>query len=121
MEKGERRQPALSRLRRVRPYCVEALRSTRDLDDVLLRALRRGKDQAMKIKIEIELGGEWMQTPSDVIHAVDDSVGRGAWKILSAPLADGESGTIKDAHGNEVGSWKVDDLDKWRMGEVKTS
>src|SRR5215831_9112587 len=49
MEKGERRQSALSGLRRVRPYCVEALRSTRDLDDVLLRALCRGKDFKVKV------------------------------------------------------------------------
>jgi hypothetical protein len=58
----------------------------------------------MKLVIEIDLGNDAMKTGQDVIEALADTS-----IVAIGELGDGDSGRIRDANGNSVGIWKVEE------------
>lgn len=61
-----------------------------------------GKAQPQKFTLEIELGRETMMTGVDVSEALAEVAGD-----LFVGTIFGDSGSIRDAYGNTVGSWEV--------------
>ena len=68
--------------------------------------------------IEIELGNERMQTPSDVSQAVQRAMSGATRPGLWAPLEQGNKGLLRDDNGNTVGRWFVtDEVGTWQAVE----
>lgn len=59
----------------------------------------------MKLKLEVTLGNEAMQTADDVAAAIQRSLTTAAQLVSSYHV--GDSFHIKDANGNTVGRWEV--------------
>jgi hypothetical protein len=57
----------------------------------------------MKFTLEIDLGNDAMQTGTDVIKSIRESL-KGE---ESLPLDEGTAGILWDVNGNKVGSWKA--------------
>lgn len=60
----------------------------------------------MKLRVEIELGNDAMQTPGDVLRALNVYLGI---RDQTSPLEAGEDGAVGDVNGNTVGHWEVTD------------
>jgi len=64
----------------------------------------------MRVRIDVELGNERMQTAMDVSAAVQDALGRYVQDNRDRgfdPLTTKDSGPVRDGNGNTVGSWSV--------------
>jgi hypothetical protein len=57
----------------------------------------------MKFVLEVELGNDAMQTGSDVLNALSDSLK----DEETLPLEVGVGGRLWDENGNTVGKWEV--------------
>lgn len=64
----------------------------------------------MRLRIEIELGNDAMQTGSNVIESI---VRSRLSATGSEPFQEGEKGKLFDANGNNVGYWRVIKESPW--------
>lgn len=60
----------------------------------------------MKVVIEVDLGNEAMQSPLNVIHAVENALHKQT--DLHEPMQAGQGGPLRDVNGNTVGKWVVE-------------
>ena len=63
----------------------------------------------MKLTIEIELGNDAMQTPSEASHAIQKALAGGGGLALFEPIDESFEAPIWDENGNTVGTLRVEE------------